>query len=264
MAALDAVLADLTAEGEALDALVADLDPEAWATPTPAAGWTIAHQIAHLAWTDGGATLAATDADAFQAQVLQAWQDPDGFVDKAAEAGAQAPPAEILARWRAGRKTIVAALAAYPEGQKMAWYGPPMRATSMATARIMETWAHGEDVADALGITREPTARLKHVAHIGVRARDFAFAVHELAPPAEEFRVELTAPDGALWTWGPEDAAQMVTGPALDFCLLATQRRHRDDLALKAEGEDAAKWLTIIQAFAGNTGGGRAPLSEES
>lgn len=264
MAALDAVLADLTAEGDALDALVADLGPGAWATPTPAAGWTIAHQVAHLAWTDGGATLAATDAESFQAQVALAWQDPTGFVDKAAEEGALTPPAQLLAQWRAGRREIVAALAAHPEGQRLPWYGPPMSATSMATARIMETWAHGEDVADALGVTRAPTARLKHVAHIGVRARNFAFSVHELAPPAEEFRVELTAPDGALWAWGPADAAQRVTGPALDFCLLVTQRRHLDDTALAAEGQDAAKWLTIAQAFAGAPGGGRAPLTKES
>ncbi len=159
---------------------------------------------------------------------------------------------------------MVAALAAFPDGQRLPWFGPPMSATSMATARIMETWAHGEDVADALGVRREPTARLKHVAHIGVRARNFAYSVHQLPPPEEEFRVELTAPDGQLWTWGPEDAAQRVTGPALDFCLLATQRRHLDDLALESVGDDAAKWLTIAQAFAGAPGGGREPLDKES
>ncbi|WP_024796123.1 TIGR03084 family metal-binding protein [Tomitella biformata] len=264
MAALDAVLADLTAEGEALDALVAGLAPDGWTTQTPADGWTIAHQIAHLSWTDGSATLAATDAEAFQEQVVEAWRDPTGFVDKAAEAGAQSPPARLLAQWRTGRRGMVDALAAYPEGKKLPWYGPPMSATSMATARIMETWAHGEDVADALGVIREPTARLRHVAHIGVRARNFAFSVHELAPPAEEFRVELTAPAGGLWTWGPEDAAQKVTGPALDFCLLVTQRRHLDDTALAAQGDDAQKWLTIAQAFAGTPGGGRAPLDQNS
>lgn len=263
MAALDAVLTDLTAEGDALDTLVADLEPGAWARPTPAAGWTIAHQIAHLAWTDEGATLAATDAEAFQELVALAWQDPTGFVDTAAEAGAQAAPAELLGNWRTGRERVVAALAAYPEGQRLPWYGPPMSATSMATARIMETWAHGEDVADALGVARAPTARLKHVAHIGVRARNFAFSVHELAPPAEEFRVELTAPDGGLWTWGAAGAAQRVTGPALDFCLLVTQRRHLDDTALTAQGSDAVKWLTIAQAFAGVPGGGREPLNSK-
>ncbi len=127
----------------------------------------------------------------------------------------------------------------------------------MATARLMETWAHGQDVADALGVVRTPTARLRHVAWIGHRARDYAFLVRGIPAPAEPFRVELRAPDGSLWTYGPEDAAQRVTGPALDFCLLVTQRLHRDDTDLTADGEDAERWLTIAQAFAGPAGGGR-------
>ena len=124
----------------------------------------------------------------------------------------------------------------------------------MATARLMETWAHGQDVADTLGVDRQPTDRLRHVAHIGVRARDYAYLVNGLTPPAEEFRVELAGPSGDSWTWGPEQATQRVTGPALDFCLLVTQRRHRDDLAVLAEGADAEQWLTIAQAFAGPPG----------
>ena len=64
----------------------------------------------------------------------------------------------------------------------------------MATARFMETWAHALDVADALGVEPEPTDRIRHVAHLGVRTRDFAFCVHGLEPPAEEFRVELRRP----------------------------------------------------------------------
>jgi uncharacterized protein (TIGR03084 family) len=129
----------------------------------------------------------------------------------------------------------------------------------MATARMMETWAHGQDVADALGVQRKPTARLKHVAHLAVRTRNFAYLLNDKAPPGEEFRVELQGPDGDTWSWGPEDAEQRVTGPALDFCLLATQRRHRDDLAVQAVGADADAWLGIIQAFAGLPGKGRQP-----
>ncbi len=127
----------------------------------------------------------------------------------------------------------------------------------MATARLMETWAHGQDVADALGTVREPSARLRHVAHLGVRTLGFAFTVHGLPAPQAPVRVELTAPDGGLWTWGPEGAADRVAGPALDFCLLVTQRRHRDDLALTAVGEVATAWLPIAQAFAGPPGKGR-------
>jgi uncharacterized protein (TIGR03084 family) len=254
-----AVFDDLAAESAELDALVAGLAPREWATPTPAPGWTIAHQIAHLAWTDQAALASATSPDAFAQQVRVALENAATFVDDAARAGAALPPAEILAGWRAGRDALDKALRTTPRGTRMPWYGPPMSAASMATGRLMETWAHGQDVADTLGAARTPTARLRHVVRIGVRARDYAFTAHGLTPPTEEFRVELTAPGGESWTHGPEDAAQRVTGPALDFCLLVTQRRHRADLALRAEGPDAGRWLGIAQSFAGPPGAGRAP-----
>jgi uncharacterized protein (TIGR03084 family) len=253
------VFDDLRAESDELDLLVAELSPDQWALATPAPRWTIAHQIAHLAWTDHSALLAVTDADAFQALVDKALAAPDSFVDEGAEEGAGLPPAELLLRWRAGRTALDYALRAAPPGARFPWYGPPMSAASMATGRLMETWAHGQDVADALRAVRTPTDRLRHVVRIGVRARDFAFGVHGLPAPADAFRVELTGPGGDLWTYGHEEAAQRVTGPALDFCLLVTQRAHRADLALRADGPDADRWLDIAQAFAGPPGTGRPP-----
>ena len=130
---------------------------------------------------------------------------------------------------------------------------------SRPTARLMATWAPGQDVGDALGIPPEPTNRRRHVAHLAVRTRDFAYLLNDRTPPADPFHVELTGPDGDTWTWGPDNAADRVTAPALDFCLLATQRRHRDDLAVRAEGAQAEEWLEIIQAFAGLPGKGREP-----
>ena len=257
MADLDAVLDELTAEGDELDALVAGLTAEQWVLDTPAKGWTIATQIAHLAWTDDAALLAITDPPAFQAELQKALQAIDTFVDEGAAERAQLPAAELLAGWRDGRARVRAALREVPDGMKIAWFGPPMSAASMATARLMETYAHGQDVADALGVTRPATSRLRSIAHIGVRTRDFAYLVRDLPLPAEPFRVELTGPAGEVWAWGPEDAAQRVSGPALDFCLLVTQRRHRDDTALVTVGDDAAQWLTIAQAFAGPPGPGR-------
>jgi uncharacterized protein (TIGR03084 family) len=249
------VLADLRAEGNALDAVVAGLDDAGWRRPTPAAGWTIAHQIAHLAWTDDQAMRAATDPDGFAHWVAGVQELT--LVDDAAEAGAATAPGSLLDRWRTGRAALTERLAALPDGTRLPWFGPPMSVASMATARLMETWAHGLDVTDALGRPPSVSARLRHVAHLGVRTRDFAFGQHGLQAPAEPFRVELTAPDGALWAWGPEDAAQRVTGPALDFCLRVTQRRHRADLVLRAVGPDADRWLDLAQAFAGNPGSGR-------
>jgi uncharacterized protein (TIGR03084 family) len=254
---LTALLADLAAESADLDDLVAALPAEGWATPTPAAGWTVAHQVAHLAWTDQRALLAIRDEDAFRAELVEFAGNAGSVVDDAADKGAKAPPAELLAGWRAGRDELRAALARVPDGTKLSWYGPPMSAASMATARLMETWAHGYDIADALGVRREPTARLRHVAHIAVRTRDFAFLQRQRTPPAEPFRVELTGPDGEVWTWGPPDAVQRVTGPALDFALLATQRTNRADTALVPTGSQADEWLDIAQAFAGPPGDGR-------
>lgn len=258
MVDLKPVLADLQAESEDLDALVSELPDAAWDTATPAEGWTIGHQIAHLAWTDRAAVLAVTDPDEFQAELRAALADIDSYVDDAAAEGAAVTPQELLARWRDGRADLAEALLEVPEGTRIGWFGPPMSATSMATARLMETWAHGQDVADALDVLRLPTPRLRHVAHLGVRTRDFAYQVRDRTPPSEPFRVELNAPDGSIWIWG-EHATQSVTGPALDFCLLVTQRRHRDDLALVASGPDAEEWLDIAQAFAGPPGAGRPP-----
>ncbi|WP_063042011.1 TIGR03084 family metal-binding protein [Nocardia grenadensis] len=266
MADLDALLRDLAAEGAELEALVAALPQSDWARPTPAAGWTVAHQIGHLSWTDEVATLAATDArtgdSAFTDLLTAAAARVATFVDDAAAEAAEAPPADLLERWRRGRSELAAALRAVPADAKVPWFGPPMRPGSMVTARLMETWAHGQDVADALGVEREPTDRLRSVAHIGVRTRDFAYTVRELPVPATEFRVELQAPSGELWSWGPAEAPERVTGPALDFCFLVTQRRHPDDLALCTTGTEAARWLTIAQAFAGPPGSGRPPTGK--
>ncbi|WGY02255.1 TIGR03084 family metal-binding protein [Nocardioides sp. QY071] len=264
MTVLDEILADLSAEGDALRTVVVGLDDAGWHAATPAEGWDIATTIGHLAWTDEVAVLASLahtggGKEAWDAVVLDAINDPSGFVDAQALAFGALPPQQLLTRWDAGRDVLAAALRNVPDGQKLPWFGPPMSPTSMATARFMETWAHALDVYDAVGVRPEVTDRIRHVAHIGVRTRNFAYANNGLEAPAEEFRVELTAPSGELWTWGPGDAPQIVTGSAYDFCQLVTQRVHRDDTDLKAVGEDAEKWLTIAQAFAGPAGGGRDP-----
>jgi uncharacterized protein (TIGR03084 family) len=257
MAGADGVVADLRAESDALDDLVAGLDDTGWGMETPAPRWTIAHQIAHLWWTDRVSVLAVTDEPAFAEVLTQAATDPLGFVDEGAERLATTPPAEMLADWRRTRARLHGELLGVADGRKLPWFGPPMSAASMATARLMETWAHGLDVADALGVKRPATARLRSIAHIGVRTRDFAFTVHGLPVPTEPFLVELSAPDGSTWSWGPADARQRVTGSAEDFCMLVTQRRPVAELDVTAVGEDAVDWLTIAQAFAGPPGAGR-------
>jgi uncharacterized protein (TIGR03084 family) len=269
---LNGVLADLTAEGEYVESLVAELDESGWRTATPAEGWDIATTIAHLLWTDETAVKSVDgtlclngpeDKAPWDEVVTRALADITGFVDAEAIAIAETHTgAEILERWRTSRTLLKDKLRTVPDGQKLMWFGPPMSPASMATARLMESWAHGIDVAEGQGITHEQTDRVRHVASLGHRTRNYSFVNSGLDAPAEEFRVELTLPSGQLWSAGPEDAAQTVTGSAYDFALLVTQRRHRDDLNLTATGADAETWLKIAQAFAGPAGGGREPLNQ--
>jgi len=257
MAGAGPIVADLRAESDDLDALVAPLPAHRWADPTPASGWTIAHQIGHLLWTDRVALTAVSDEAGFAELLTAAAANPTGFVDAGAEELAALSPAELLTDWRITRGRLHEELLTVPDDRKLPWFGPPMSAASMATARLMETWAHGLDVADTLGVKRPATARLRSIAHLGVRTRDYAFFVNNLAAPAEPFLVELRGPGGDTWSWGPPDAAQRVTGSAEDFCYLVTQRRPLSALDVTAHGPDAQRWLEIAQAFAGPPGPGR-------
>jgi len=256
---MNALTADLAAESAVTRALVAGLDEDGWHTPTPAAGWDIADQISHLAYFDEVTVQSATRPEEFAAGLAEAAAsggiDPDTIAARFRDRSG----AQLLDWFDTARADLLNTFKNLDPRVRLPWFGPPMSAASSLTARIMETWAHTQDIADALGLTREPTSRLRHVAHIGVGARAFSYAVHGKTMPPAPVRVELTAPDGTLWTWGQEDAADRVTGPALDFCLLVTQRRHRDDLTLAVEGPAATGWMAIAQAFAGAAGTGRPP-----
>lgn len=219
MSMLDEVLTDLGAESDDLDAVVAPLDDLGWRTQTPAKGWDVATSIAHLAWTDEATVAAATGSADWDRIVVDAGDDLGSLVDRAATAGAEATPTEILSRWRRSRTALGNALRSVPRGTRTPWFGPPMSATSAATARFMETWAHSVDVHEALGVPPPRTDRVRHVALLGV-----------------------------------------LSGSAYDFALRVTQRRHRDDLALVAEGRVANEWLDLAQAFAGPPGPGRGPV----
>ena len=256
-----ALAADLAAESAVTRALVADLDEPGWRTPTPAAGWDIADQIGHLAYFDEAAIRSAVQPDEFRAE-LAAAQAGGLDADAIAARYRDRTGAELLAWFDTARAELLETFAKLDPRQRLPWFGPPMSAASSLTARLMETWAHTQDIADALGVTREPTGRLRHVAHIGVGARAYSYAVRGQTIPETPVRVELTAPDGAQWTWGPDDADDRVTGTALDFCLLVTQRRHRDDLGLTIDGPAATQWMAIAQAFAGPPGPGRRPAGK--
>ncbi len=252
------VAADLHAEQESLDAVVARLTDEQWGLPTPSPGWSVADQIGHLTYFDGAAATAIADPEAFRASVnqLMAADDRDALT---LHRHLSSP--ELLAAWRANRRRLADVATGLGDDTRVAWYGPSMGAKSFLTARLMECWAHGQDVADALRVERAATDRLRHVARLGVLTRGWSYVNRGLAPPAGDVRVELTGPSGALWRYGAEDAVGVVVGPALDFCLVVTQRRHPDDTALQVTGDVARDWLERAQAFAGPPTDGPGPRS---
>jgi uncharacterized protein (TIGR03084 family) len=250
---------DLTADGNDVEALVLGLSDAEWSTPTPAPGWTVKHQIAHLAFVSRLAALSAGEPDAFAAHVADAKRDFQGAVEAALPPYLKLSPDELVDRWRQERTTAAKALAAVEPTATVPWLVTPLPPAVLAAAGMMELFGHGQDIADALGRTRPLTDRIGHLAWFGVRTRDFGYHAHGLTPPAEEFRVELSGPSGVVWEFGPAGATERVTGPAADFALLVSRRRHRDDLALIATGVEANRWLDVAQAYRGPAGAGRRP-----
>jgi enediyne biosynthesis protein E11 len=261
MGELQNAIGALTADAAEVDRMVAGLAAEQWSTPTPAEGWTVAHQIGHLGFVFTIAGMAAGRPEAFTevARSVSGFGQFDAAVNAALADYLRLPPAELLGRWRSERDAGVAVLAGVDENKLVPWLVHPLPPVVLVSAGMMELFAHGQDVADALGVTRTYTDRLAYLVHFAVRTRDFGYESHGVTPPADEFRFEITLPSGAELTFGPAGSEQRVTGPAVDLCLLVSRRRHADDVGVKAVGEHAERWLALAQAYRGPAGSGRAP-----
>jgi len=256
---LQKAIGDLTTEGAEVDALVADLAAADWDRATPAPGWTIKHQIGHLAFIFRLAGMAAAEPKAFDQLTANLTGGFSAAVNAALEDYIHDPAEAVLERWRSERDAGIKALAAVPEDQLVPWLVRPLPPTVLACAGMMELFGHGQDVADALAVRVVRTDRIKWLTGFIVRTWDFGYQARQLTPPDVQFRFEVTAPSGATWAFGPEDAEQKITGKAADLCLLATRRRHRDDLDVSAVGPDADHWLDIAQCYRGPAGLGRRP-----
>ncbi len=241
---------DLAAEHQALDDVLANIDDAAWDTVTPFDGWTVKDELAHIVYFDWFARLSASDKEAFDVAMGKLIENFENVFEYTLEPGRAMSNQEILEWWRTERKGMIAAYEVLDPKTRLPWH-LPMSARSSATARLMETWAHGQDIVDALGTTRPASDRLKHIAHLGVATFGWSFKCREMEVPETKVRVELESPSGALWTWNEEATGDKITGLAEDFCLVVTQRRHYHDTNLKVEGDIANLWMTHAQIFAG-------------
>jgi uncharacterized protein (TIGR03084 family) len=245
------LLADLRDESDRLAEHLDGLAYEQWGLATPAHGWAIQDQISHLAFFDDAARLALTQPQDFRTLAQRLVARGMDFPDRIAAHHRILAPDALLAWFVAARRDLLAGFTDEDPRRRLPWFGPDMSVASSATARLMETWAHGRDVYDALGVQHPPSPGLRNIAHLGVTTFGFAHTLNGLDVPDEPLRVELLCPDGQSWFWGPADASNRVSGPALDFVLTVTQRRHWTQTALVATGPVASRWLDIAQAFAG-------------
>jgi uncharacterized protein (TIGR03084 family) len=254
---MQAMAADVQAEHDDLERLLRALSEDQWDAPTAAPGWSVRDQVTHLAVFDDVARMAIEEPDAFR-RLRDAQADVQQYVHEVNARGHGRTGAEMADWATTERARLVQALRTVDPALRIPWFGPDRSPASKATARLMETWAHGQDIVDALHLDRPPTARLYHVAHIGVRALPNSYRTNGRTVPDAAVYVALDSPDGERWTWGEPTATDRVEGDALDFCLVVTQRRHVADTDLVIEGPVARDWMAIAQAFAGPPGEGRA------
>lgn len=245
------LLADLVDESDHLTEVLSSLTVGQWQIDTAARGWTIHDQVTHLAFFDDCAHSSLRSPQEFRATADRLMADGMDFPDRVAEDHRSLAPHDALSWFIDARRKLLHAFSEHDFRARLPWFGPDMSTASCATARLMETWAHGCDVYEALGMKRPASSGLHSIAHLGVSTFAFSHTIHGLVVPDEPVHVELRSATGDLWRWGPVGAANRVYGPAEDFALVVTQRRHWTETALIADGPVARQWLDIAQAFAG-------------
>ena len=245
---------DFRDESDALFTILDALDDEGWARKTQFKQWTINDIVAHLHLGNYLADLSLKDADAFTEfmRSLAASSKPGaGRLDSTHAWLAGVKNRELLYRWRDFYREMTERFAAAEPKKRVKWVGPDMSVLSSITARLMETWAHGQAIYDLTGRERGASDRIKNVAVIGINTFGWTFANRGLSAPAVRPYVRLTAPSGATWEWNQPDQKNLVEGDAVEFCQVVTQTRNIADTTLKVVGESANAWMSVAQCFAG-------------
>jgi uncharacterized protein (TIGR03084 family) len=241
--------ADFLEETRALAGLLAPLPDAAFGEATQFKGWTVNDVIRHLHFWNRAAGLQLTD-EAELVRLLGAIAGKGGMRAVEREVVPLAGQA-LRAAWLATAGEIATLYATADPKARLKWAGPDMSARSSITARLMETWAHGQEVYDHLGVERVDGDRIRNIAHLGVSTFGWTYQVRRMELPPVVPHVRLTAPSGAIWTWGEEGAVNSVSGSATEFCQVVTQVRNVADTKLVVRGPVATEWMGMAQCFAG-------------
>lgn len=216
--------------------------------------WSINDVLQHLHYFNVMADLSLTDPEKFQADyaafndLRESGHGMVGATDKMMNNLRGAP---LLAVWRDYYQDMAARWQSVDPKTRVKWVGPDMSVRSSITARLMETWAHGQEVYDIFGLVRENKDRIKNVVVIGINTFGWTHVNRKEPVPASMPHVVLTAPSGEIWQWGDASDQEKILGPAEDFCMVVTQTRNIADTRLAVTGPVATHWMQYAQCFAG-------------
>ena len=251
MADLAEVVSDLRAEGDELYAFLQGLNEDDWAWQTTFKSWTINDVVQHLYFGDYLGATSHKSGEEFMAFLTTVQQSGLELVDYTRQwlNGLSGKP--MLERWRTHFIDMCDRFAASKPDMRLTWAGPDMGIKMFATARLMETWAHGWEIYDSLGTPRIHTNRIRHIATIGAKTYGWTFANRKQEVPGLPPYLKLTAPSGETWEFNTPQEKNLISGEAVEFCQTVTQVRNIADTALEVVGEPARQWMAVAQCFAG-------------
>ncbi len=244
---------DFREESDSLFNLLENTDEARFDEKTQFKDWTANEVLHHLHFWNYAANLSLIDEPAFV--------DLLGKVMSGVSSGGMRPfEAEwcknekghaLLNTWRSFYTEMSDRFKEADPKKRLKWAGPDMSVRSSITARLMETWAHGQEVFDHLGAERQEADRIKNVAVIGMNTFGWTFVNRKMEVPTDIPYVRLTAPSGEIWEWNEPSDTNKVEGDAVDFCRVVTQVRNIKDTSLNVVGDVATQWMSIAQCFAG-------------
>lgn len=242
---------DFLEESETLYAALADLPEAEWTRATQFKGWTLNDVLVHLHFWNQMADMSLQDPDGFRAKFGAMYPEMQKHGMRAVE-NADVPlrGAELCAAWRGVYTDMGARWGDLDPKQRVQWAGPEMSVRSSITARQMETWAHGQEVFDLLGVQRVEQDRVRNIVVLGVNTFGWTYKVNGRNVPDQMPVLSLTAPSGAVWTFG-ENGDNRIEGSAVEFAQVVAQTRNIADTGLNVSGPVATQWMSIAQCFAG-------------
>lgn len=245
---------DFKAESDALYELMRDLDDADFDAPTQFKGWTLNNVLEHLHMWNWAANESHADEDNFMAfldEAMKAMAGDGGMRAYEAVWNDGVQGRALLERWHEFYTAMAARFVEVDPKKRLKWAGPDMSARSSISARLMETWAHGQEVFDQLGVARQNTDTIRSIAVLGTNTFGWTYATRGETPPGPMPFVKLSAPSGAVWEFGEASDDERIEGAAADFCQVVTQVRNIADTDLQVTGAVANDWMSKAQCFAG-------------